>query len=171
MTTSSSPVRERRDIKALEKRRIKAGNLFARGFSQAEIARRLKVSRAAVHYWHNEWEKSGVVGLESKRGVFGRAPRLTEVKIKKVRAAIIQGPRKAGYATDMWTLARIAKVIKVVASVSYHPNHVWRVLHAMGFTCQKPSTKPKERNEKAIKRWKETAWPIMQKRGPKAMPV
>lgn len=171
MTTSSSPVRERRDIKALEERRIKAGTLFARGLSQAEVARRLAVSRTAVHYWHSAWEKKGVPGLTSKRGVFGRTPRLTEVKIRTVRTAILRGPRAAGFATDMWTLGRIAKIIKKVASVSYHPNHVWRVLHAMGFTCQKPSAKPKERNERAIKRWKEIEWPAIQKRGTNSMPV
>lgn len=171
MTTSLLPVRGRRDIKALEKRRGMAGSLFARGVPQAEVARRLGVSRTAVHYWHSEWEKNGLPGLESKRGVFGRTPRLTEAKIKKIRKAIIRGPRKAGYATDLWTLVRITKVIRTVASVSYHPNHVWRILRAMGFTCQKPSTKPKERSEKTIKQWKETEWPAIQKKGARAMPV
>lgn len=169
--TISSPVRERRDIKALEKRRKKAGHMFAKEIAQAEVARRLDVSRAAVHYWHLEWKKKGMPGLASKRGVFGRTPRLTEAKIRRIRTAILKGPRAAGFATDMWTLARIAKIIRAIAAVSYHPNHVWRVLHAMSFTCQKPSARPKERNERAIKQWKEVAWPAMQKRGSNSMPV
>lgn len=168
---TSSPVRERRDIKALEERRIKAGILFTKGTSQAEVARRFKVATPSVHAWHAAWEKNGVAGLKSKRGIFGRIPRLTEAGIEKVRIAVLAGPRKAGFRTDMWTLTRIAKVIKRVASVSYHPNHVWRVLRAMGFTCQKPSAKPKERNEREIKQWKEAAWPAMQKRGVNSMPV
>lgn len=167
MITSSTPVRERRDIKALEKRRKGAGALFARRVSQAEVARRLDVSRPSVHAWYAAWERDGMDGLASKRGVFGRAPRLTEAKIEKVRATMLKGPRAAGFATDMWTLGRIAAVIKKVVSVSYHPNHVWRVLHAMGFTCQMPSAKPKERNEKAIKAWRETEWPAIKKRGSK----
>ena len=171
MTSSSSPVRERRDIKALEERRKKAARLFARDISQAEVARRLKVSRAAVHYWHIVWEKQGAQGLKSKRGVFGRTPRLTEAKVKKVKSAILAGPRAAGFPTDMWTLGRITKIIKRVASVSYHPNHVWRVLHSLGFTCQIPGTKPKERNEKAIKQWREIVWPAIKKRGPKPTPA
>lgn len=167
MTTSLLPVRERRDIKALEKRREKAGQMFAQEASQAEVARRLKVSRPSVHSWHLAWKKDGMAGLKSKRGVFGRTPRLTNEKIQKVRAAIIKGPRKAGFPTDLWTLRRIAKIIKKVASVSYHPNHVWRVLHSLGFTCQIPGAKPKERNEKMIKQWKEITWPAIQKRGSK----
>lgn len=169
--TASSPVREHRDIKALEERRIKAGILFTKGTSQAEVARRFKVARPSVHAWYAAWKKDGAAGLKSKRGVFGRMPRLTEAHIKKVRAAVLAGPRKAGFPTDMWTLGRIAKIIKKIAAVSYHQNHVWRVLHAMGFTCQKPSAKPKERNERAIKQWKEIEWPAIQKRGPNSMPA
>lgn len=168
---TSLPVREHRDIQALEKRRKKAGVLFETGTSQAEVARRLDVSRAAVHYWHVVWKKKGLSGLNSKRGVFGRASRLTETKVQKVRRAILAGPRKNGFATDMWTLGRIAVIIRKVASVSYHPNHVWRVLRAMGFTCQMPSAKPKERNEGAIKRWKEIEWPAIQKRGSQPAPA
>ena len=164
--TTSSPVRERRDIKALEERRKKAGSMFAHGISQAEVARRLHVSRPAVHYWHLAWEKTGMRGLASARGKFGRISRLTETKIKRVKAALLLGPRENGFATDMWTLARIAATIKRSVSVSYHPSHVWKVLHALGFTCQIPDTKPKERNEKAIKRWRTREWPAIQKRGP-----
>ena len=162
---TSLPVRERRDIKALENRRKKAGSLFAREIPQAEIARRLKVSRTAVYYWYQAWEKEGPRGLKSKRGVFGRTSRLTTIKVKQIRTAILKGPRQSGFSTDMWTLQRIAKTIKKVASVSYHPNHVWRVLQAMGFTCQVPDTKSKERNERAIKQWKQVVWPTIQKKG------
>lgn len=162
---NSLPVRGRRDIKALENRRKKAGFLFIRDIPQPEIARRLKVSRTAVYYWHQDWEKKGSAGLKSKRGKFGRISRLTAKKVKKVRTAILNGPRQSGFSTDMWTLQRIAKTIEKVASVSYHPNHVWRVLHALGFTCQIPGTKPKERDEKVIKQWVRVAWPAIQKRG------
>lgn len=145
--------------------------MFAKGIAQAEVARRLKVSRPSVHAWHNAWAKGGMEALKSKRGRFGRISRLTEPKVEMVKAAILRGPRQAGFSTDMWTLARIAKVIKNVASVSYHPNHVWRVLHSLGFTCQMPGTKPKERNEKAIRRWVRVAWPAIQKRGQNSMPA
>lgn len=145
--------------------------MFVVGTSQAEVARRVGVSRTAVHYWYIAWKKKGTAGLNSTRGVFGRMPRLTEVNIRAVRSAILAGPRTAGFPTDMWTLSRITMIIKRVASVSYHPNHVWRVLHAMGFTSQIPSAKPKERDEMAIRRWRNTAWPAMQKRGSKPMPA
>jgi len=168
---TSSPVRERRDIKALEERRKKAGRMFGRGLTQAEVARRLKVSRAAAHYWHTAWAKQGTDGLSSKRGVFGRTPRLTPANIKKVRTAILAGPRKAGFTTDLWTLARIASVIKKKTNVVYHPNHVWRVIRSLGFTAQMPEAKPKERDERAIKYWRQRVWPQIKKRGSGFMPA
>lgn len=171
MTTSSSPVRERRDIKALENRRITAGRRFARNVPQAEIARELRVSRTAVHYWHKAWKRKNTAGLKSKRGVFGRAPRLTEKKIEQVKAAILAGPKKAGHATDLWTLSRIAALIKKKTRVSYHPGHVWKILQAMNFSAQIPSVRARERNETQIKQWKDKIWPKIKKRGAKLAPA
>lgn len=170
MTTPSSPVRERRDIKALEERRIKAGIMFGKGIAQAKIVRRFKVSRMAVSKWHTAWEQEGVEGLKSK-GRLGRMPRLTAQDISAVRRAILRGPRKAGYTTDLWTLARIAKLIRDIARVSYHPSHVWKVLQSMNFSAQIPSAQPKERNERKIAEWKRVIWPQIQKRGRNTMPA
>lgn len=169
--TTPSPVRERRDMKALEARRKKAGRMFARGVSQAEVARQCGVSRTAVHYWHEAWKKKGEGGLAPSRPVFGRPSRLTEKNIERVKTAILAGPRESGFPTDLWTLARIAMVIKKKAKIAYHPNHVWRIIRSLGFTAQIPTTKPKERNEKAIAYWKTKVWPQIQKRGSNARPA
>lgn len=144
--------------------------MFAAGTSQAEVARRFRVSRMAVSKWHAKWEREGMEGLKSK-GRLGRMPGLTTQNISAVRRAIFRGPRKAGYATDLWTLARIAKLICDIASISYHPSHVWKVLQSMNFSAQIPSAKPKERNERKIAEWKRIAWPAIQKRGSNSMPA
>lgn len=36
---------------------------------------------------------------------------------------------------------------------------------SLGFTCQKPQTKSKERNEKAIAGWKAKVWSDLKKMG------
>lgn len=149
---------------------MEAGRWFRRGLSQAEVARRLKVSRMAVSKWHAAWEKNGAAGLKSK-GKPGQDPRLTTEDVRAVRRVLLRGPQKAGFATDLWTLARMAKVIREVASVSYHPSHVWKVLRAMNFSAQMPSAKPRERNEGEIKAWQEKVWPQIKKRGSKYTPA
>lgn len=142
--------------------------MFRSGKPQAEVARRFTVSRMAVSKWHAAWDKEGMEGLKS-RGNPGKDPRLTPRDISLVRRAILKGPRNAGYATDLWTLSRITRLIREQARVSYHPSHVWKILQAMGFSAQMPSTKPKERNEKRIRMWREVEWPAIQKRGSKTV--
>jgi transposase len=153
------------DAQTLEKRRLKAGKLFEKGIHQAEIARRLKVSRQAVHYWYAVWKKKGTGGLRCHRP--GPKPRLTAKKLAKVARALAQGPIAAGYDTNLWTLARIAAVIQKKTRISYGTSQVWYLLQALGWSNQKPETRYRDRNETAIKRWKEESWPRIQKRGQK----
>lgn len=151
------------DAKNLERRRLKAGMLFERGVHQAEIARRLGVSRAAVHYWYITWKKKGKDGL--RRGRPGPKPRLTLKKFERVKRALSKGPIAAGYDTNLWTLARIALLIQRTVRVSYGTSQVWYLLRSLGWTSQKPETRYRNRNEAAIRRWKEEKWPAIQKKG------
>lgn len=153
-----------RDAKALTHRRLKAARFFKKGVRQVEVAHRLKVSRAAVHYWYTTWKKYGEEGLRS-HGHPGPQSKLTPDKARIITRILLRGAGDAGYATELWTLPRIAEVMKKRTHISYHPGHVWKVIHALGFTCQKPETRYRNRNEAAIKRWKEQRWPAIQKRG------
>lgn len=154
----------RRDRAAMERRRLNAGRLFKKGLSQVEVARRCKVSREAARQWHDIWKQQGKQGLKS-RGKPGPKPKLNEIKKKKVEKVLLKGPLSYGYTTDIWTLDRIAKVIKQIAKVSYHPGRVWHILSDMNWSCQKPETRVKERDEKAIRHWQKVEWPRIQKRG------
>lgn len=147
-----------------EKRRLKAAQLFARKIRQAEVARRCGVSRTAAHYWYTTWKTNGKEALRSS-GHPGPQSRLTPDKAEKVRVTLLEGATAAGYDTDLWTLPRIARMMRQVAGISYHPGYVWRIVGALGFTCQKPETRSRERNEAAIKRWRAERWPVIKKRG------
>ena len=70
--------------------------------------------------------------------------------------------------TDLWTLERIAQLIKRIGKVSYHPGHVWKVVIALGFSCQKPERRAKERDEEAIKNWRIRSFPPVPVMGQKA---
>jgi transposase len=149
---------------------MKAARYFEKGTKQADIARKLKVTRAAVSQWHSVWEEQGREGLKSK-GCPGMESRLTEQDVQKVKKALIKGPLVFGYETDLWTLTRIGALITKVAKIQYHPAHVWKILRAMNFTSQKPERRARERDEENIRDWKEHVFPEIQKRGPKLMPA
>ena len=154
------------DREALEKRRKVAIGWYRKNKSQYWIAKHLGVSFEAVRKWVDRYEAKGMQGLESK-GHPGPRAELDEQDRKKIRAAILKGPRAEGYATDLWTLERIAHLIKRIGNVSYHPVHVWKVVIALGFSCQKPERRAKERDEEAIKNWRIRSFPPVSVMGPK----
>lgn len=149
---------------AAVRRRLRAATLFARRVPQAEVARQCGVTRAAVCQWYAVWKRRGRRGLGVTRQV-GRPSRLTAAQRRRIVRALERGPRAAGFATELWTLERVAALIAAQTRIAYHPGHVWRLLRQCGWTCQKPETRARERNEAAITRWIRTTWPRIQKKG------
>jgi transposase len=88
----------------------------------------------------------------------GRPRKLTAVQQRRLGTLLLAGPLAAGYRTDLWTTARIAALIQARFQISYHPDHVGRLLHRLGWTAQKPERRALERDEAAIARWKTRTW-------------
>src|ERR1035437_7834569 len=55
------------DLVELERRRLRAGRLFEKGVTQAEIARRLGVTRSSVSRWYRQWAAGGLDALRTER--------------------------------------------------------------------------------------------------------
>lgn len=158
----TSPTSQR-DANVREQRRLKAARFFEHGVRQAEIARRLKVSRPAVHYWYSTWRQDGKEALRSRR--HGPQSRMNPEHLAIVAQTLLRGAPASGYPTALWTLQRVREVIRKTTRVSFGQTHTWRILRAMGWSNQKPETRYLNRNEAAIKQWKEEKWPAIQKRG------
>src|SRR5262249_50289020 len=125
--------RPRRDFDGLEARRKRAGRLFAAGrLKQSEIARQLGVTRTSVHRCYAAWRKEGSSGLRAA-GRAGRKPRLEQSDLRHLDQTLRQGALASGFATDLWTLPRVARVIKQITGVEYHPGHVWRILRQLNW--------------------------------------
>lgn len=152
-----------RDHAKLEKRRLQAGKLFAKDCSAPDVARRLGVARQVAYRWKDAWDQGGRAALASK-GPAGPKPKLTVKQTKLVVKALLAGPVAQGYKTVLWTLPRVASLINELTGVEYHPGHVWRLLGASGFSCQRPERRAVERDEKAIRHWQREVWPALKKR-------
>jgi len=72
----------------------------------------------------------------------GRPPRLSRAQRARLERVLLKGPRAAGYPTELWTLARVAEVIRRLFGVRYHPSHVWRLLHQMDGVARNRSGVP-----------------------------
>src|SRR3954469_25475974 len=73
-----------RDFDQLERRRRQAAKLLDRGLSQAEVARRVKVSRESVRRWANRIAANGAGEGLKKAGRAGRTARLGPPELEKL---------------------------------------------------------------------------------------
>ena len=150
------------DLASLERRRLRAGRMFDRGSTQAEVVRALGVSRQSASRWHGAWVEGGSAALASS-GKRGRSARLSSAQLKEVEQALRKGARSQGYASDLWTLDRVGAVIESVTGVAYHRGHVWKVLRSLGWSRQRPARQATERDDEAIATWIKDRWPRVKK--------
>src|SRR6266849_1737129 len=68
------------------------------------------------------------------------------------------------FSGEVWTCARIAKVIAEEFGVSYHKDHVSRLLRELHWTPQVPIKRAIQRDEGAIRQWRDEVWPELQRR-------
>jgi transposase len=158
-----NPAGVRRDFDALEQRRMAAVRLLRQGLSQSEVARQMDVHRQSVSRWARELEEAGVRGLRKAERT-GRPPKLSPAQLRDIERALKRGPEAFGYTTGLWTAARVRDLIEYRTGVRYHEDHVWRILRKLGWTCQRPTGRALERDEKAIGQWKRYRWPQIKKK-------
>jgi transposase len=150
-----------REAKALQRRRLRAGRWLARGVAQAEVARRVGVSRTTVSVWNRALEANGLEALRARPR--GRPSGLSQAQRAELMKALVGGALAEGFATELWTLPRVGALITRRFGRTYSESQVWRILVKLGFSCQRPSSRALERNEAAIRRWKRTRWPALKK--------
>jgi transposase len=153
------PIGQKVDGEALRERRLAARKLLDDGVAQAEVARRLKVSRQSVSRWAD---------APSKRleviGRFGRKSTIDDRLLERLRQVLLAGAKRQGFSADVWTLPRVRGLIVKLGGPSFSTVHVWRLLGRMGFSPQRPVGRARERNEEAIAAWKAKEWPRIKKK-------
>jgi transposase len=158
-----NPKGVRRDFEALEKRRLAAIKLFGEAFNNSEVGRRLKVCNQTASRWRKQYEAGGKAALQ-KAGRAGRKPLLSAADQQRLVELLKQGPERLGYETPLWTCWRVAHLIEKELGVSYHAGHVWKLLQALHWSVQRPTGRALERDEDAIRQWKQQRWPALKKK-------
>ncbi len=158
----TTPQQGQRRSAALEARRFEAAQLFTQGTSQAAVMRRLRVSRQTAHRWYHLWRRRGREGLKAA-GRLGRKRRLDARQLARVERALLRGPQRHGFPTDLWTLPRVATVIERLTGVHYHAGHVWYILRGLQWSLQRPTRQARERDQSAIRHWVAERWPRVKK--------
>ncbi len=118
-------------LQQIEDARKAAMKLFAEDLSNAEIARRIGVSRSTVSI----------------------TPKLSHEQLDRIREAMLQGPQAHGYDTPTWTLERVTDLIERLTGVQHHPGYVWYLLGRMGFSRQKHHDSREEEDSAITGKW------------------
>jgi transposase len=151
----------------LERRRQRAIQLLEQGHGPVDVARMLGVDRRSVRRWRAAHRKQGVKGITA-RPIPGRPPKLDARQRKQLERLLLKGPQAAGYESNLWTCPRVAEVIADQLGVTYHPDHIGRLLRSLGWSPQRPQRRAAERNEERIQGWVREDWPRIKKKRPAA---
>lgn len=146
-----------------EERRKRAWALCQTGWKQKNIAEALGVTQGAVSQWIKRGRAGGEAGL-TEQPKSGAPVRLSATDRQKLPGILERGAESFGYRGELWTCARVGKLIEREFGVRYHPAHVSRILKDLGWTPQKPIRRAKQRKEAEIQHWKDVRWPELKKR-------
>jgi transposase len=146
--------------------RLHAVALNMEGKTAPEIARLLNVHRSKVSVWLCNWRDYGMDGmLEGHRS--GRPALLSDAQRQELSDILDSGSVAYGFSSGVWTSPMVGRIIEEEFSISYHPAHVSRILHAIGFSVQRPRKTLAQAEKSAQDRWTRTKYPNIKKK-PKA---
>jgi transposase len=141
-----------------EWRRLQAVALKRQGWVQRDIADALGASEVTVSRWLARARRGGPGALMA-RPAPGPVPRLSAAQRAKIPEFLWHGPAAYGFRGRVWTCARIARVIEEEFGVTFHKDHVGRLLKDLGWTPQAPITRAAQRDGSAIGWWRDVTWP------------
>jgi transposase len=139
-------------------RRFRAWQLEQQGWPQRAIAEALGVREETVCRWLARAADRGPESLRA-RPAPGRPPSLSRRQKDLIPEFLWHGAEADGFTGEVWTCARIATVIQEELGVLYHKHHVAKLLKDLGWTPQMPIRRAIQRDEPAIRRWRDEVWP------------
>ncbi len=146
----------------LEDRRRRALALLDTGLSLNEVGRRIHCAASSVLRWVRARRRGGPTALQVRFSP-GRPPKLGKTQRRRLVKLLLRGPLAYGYRTNLWTTQRIADLVQREFAVQYHRAHIGRLMHSLHWTHQKPERRAVERDDEAIRRWKQQEWPRVKK--------
>jgi transposase len=118
-------------------KRLQSVLLNSQGRTSGELAEILRAPRSKVSAWLARYQAHGLEGLlEGQRS--GRPARLTSAQRQQLGDILDSGPVAYGLDTGVWTSPMIAWVMQEEFGIDYHPGHVRKLLHEIGFSVQRP---------------------------------
>lgn len=107
--------------------------------------------------------REGGAGALRHRKPTGAPPRLSRRQRGQLPELPARGPAAYGFCGEIRTRRRVGRVIEREFGVSYHPTQAGRILKGCGFSLQKPALRAAQRDEDAIRQWRDRRFPELNK--------
>jgi transposase len=144
-------------------KRAKAISGYIRGMTVIVLAEQLGVARATINRWMRWFEAEGTDGLRTKIQPGGMS-RLTSEQSEELVKTIEEGPEAAGFTSGVWTGPMIGEWIRRQFGVTYHSQHIPRLLHKLGFSVQRPRRRLARADVERQEIWLKQTFPKIKKK-------
>ena len=140
---------------AMEEIRIRAVERVQAGESPEVVIKTLGFARACIYNWLARYRAGGWHRLRTGQRS-GRPKKLTGTQIKWVYKTVRdKDPRQLKFEFALWTRSMVADLIKHQFGIRLSSTSVGRLLHQLGFSCQKPLYRAYQRDPELVKQWRE----------------
>ena len=115
--------------------------LAVNGMPVKEIATLFNESPTTISYWTKKVVEQGVESLKSGKHP-GRNPRLSDEMLAQVDLDLQKSPTEFGYDLNLWDGLVLSKHLSDHYSIGIQVRQCQRILRQLGYTLQRPQTKP-----------------------------
>jgi transposase len=132
--------------------RQRAATAVVDGMAIRSVAAALGVDRKTVSRWVSKFRNNGSEALHRRAGS-GRPRKLAELTEGELLEIVLQGAMAFGFESDLWTVARLRRVIRDEFRIQISKTTMWRRLRDAGLTYQKPEREYYEIDEATRQKW------------------
>ena len=151
----------------MEEIRVRAIQRVQAGESPEKVIETLGFARACIYNWLARYRAGGWHALRTGDRS-GRPKKLSGSQVRWIYETVRdKDPRQLKFVFALWTRAMIAETIKQKFGLKLSKTSVGRLLHQLGFSCQKPLYRAYQRDAELVDQWKKHIFPKIQKRAKK----
>ena len=146
------------DRKSQETLRMRGVKAVLSGESPTKMAELLGINQDTIFNWLAKYREGGWDNLK-RRKASGRPPRVQGCHLKWIYKMITKDPQQLKLPFVLWTRKRVQQAIKEKYGIKLSVTSVGRLMHQLGFSCQKPIYKVYERNPSVVSQWLKREYP------------
>lgn len=155
---------------ALEVLRLRALRGVELGFSQADMADVLGVTRDTVCRWWAAYNSGGVEALPRERSgrPLGSGRLVSDQQASHIRSLIDQHtPEQLGIHSALWTRRAVGELIRKEFNIELAPRTVGEYLRRWGYTPKRPQRHARKQDPDEVAQWLKTTYPAIEKQAAK----